>query len=129
MSRKAYLAKGCEACGFPFSHAAEGGGAVYLSGQPSMDLVTSQFIDGTFEQQFLKCFSNLDEALEAAGLTRDDVVKCTVFLTDMRDFPAMNKLYAQHFQAPYPARSCFSVTGLPMGAKVEVEMIAHRREQ
>lgn len=49
MSRKAYLAKGCEACGFPFSHAAEGGGAVYLSGQPSMDLVTSQFIDGTFE--------------------------------------------------------------------------------
>ena len=46
MSRKAYLAKGCETCGFPFSHAAEGGGAVYLSGQPSMDLVTSQFIDG-----------------------------------------------------------------------------------
>ncbi len=84
---------------------------------------------GTFEQQFLKCFSNLDEALEAAGLTRDDVVKCTVFLTDMRDFPAMNKLYAQQFQAPYPARSCFSVTGLPMGAKVEVEMIAHRGEQ
>lgn len=94
MSRKAYLAKGCEACGFPFSHAAEAGGVVYLSGQPSMNLITSEFIDGTFKEQFKRCFSNLDEALKAAGLTRDDVVKCTVFLIDMRDFPKMNKLYA-----------------------------------
>ncbi|MDO5000889.1 MAG: Rid family detoxifying hydrolase [Eubacteriales bacterium] len=126
MNRKAYLAKGCEKCGFPFSHAMEADGTVYLSGQPSMDLVTSQFIDGTFEEQFRKCFANLDEVLAAAGLSRNDVVKCTVFLTDMRDFPAMNKLYAEQFEAPYPARSCFSVTGLPMGARVEVEMIAHR---
>ncbi|KMZ55455.1 RidA family protein [Dorea sp. D27] len=126
MSKKAYLAEGCEKCGFPFSHATEADGVVYVSGQPSMDLVTSHFIDGTFEEQFKKCFANLDEALKAAGLTRDDVVKCTVFLIDMRDFPAMNKLYAEQFVAPYPARSCFSVTGLPMGARVEVEMIAHR---
>ncbi len=126
MSRKTYLAKGCEKCGFPFSHAAEADGVVYLSGQPAMDLVTSQFIGGSFEEQFKKCFSNLDEALHAAGLTRNDVVKCTVFLIDMRDFPEMNQLYAEQFEAPYPARSCFSVSGLPLGARVEVEMIAHR---
>lgn len=126
MSRKTYLAKGCEACKFPFSHASEADGVVYLSGQPSMDLVTSEFIDGTFEEQFLRCFANLDEALKAAGLTRDNVQKCTVFLIDMRDFPKMNALYAGQFEAPYPARSCFSVSGLPLGARVEVEMIAHR---
>ena len=129
MGRKGYLAKGCEKCGFPFSHAAEADGVVYLSGQPAMDLVTSEFIGGSFEEQFLKCFSNLDEALEAAGLTRQAVVKCTVFLIDMRDFPEMNKLYAEQFAAPYPARSCFSVSGLPLGARVEVEMIAHRPKE
>ncbi len=126
MNKKTYLAKGCEKCEFPFSHAAEAGGIIYLSGQPSMDLVTSQFIDGSFEEQFKKCFSNLDEALLAAGLTRENVIKCTVFLIDMRDFPKMNQLYAQEFNVDYPARSCFAVSGLPLGARVEIEMIAHR---
>lgn len=126
MSRKTYLAKGCEGCKFPFTHAAEGGNVVFLSGQPSMDLVTSEFIDGSLEDQVKKCFENLDEALEAAGLTRDDVVKCTVFLIDMRDFAEMNQLYAKYFKDPYPARSCFAVAGLPLGARVEIEMIAVR---
>ncbi len=112
---------------FPFSHAAEMNGVVYLSGQPSMDLATGNFIDGDFNSQFEQCFSNLDAVLHAAGLTRDDVIKCTVFLIDMRDFTAMNELYASKFEKPYPARSCFAVSGLPLGAKVEVEMVAQRK--
>lgn len=111
---------------FPFSHAAEMNGDVYLSGQPSMDLATGKFIDGDFKTQLEQCFSNLDAVLQAANLTRDDVIKCTVFLIDMRDFPAMNEIYATKFAKPYPARSCFAVNGLPLGAKVEVEMIAKR---
>ena len=126
--RKTYLAKGCEGCKFPFTHACEGGSTVYLSGQPSMELVTSEFIDGSFEEQVRQCFANLDEALKAAGLTSDDVVKCTVFLTDMRNFDKMNAIYAEQFNDPFPARSCYAVAGLPLGALVELELIAHRGE-
>lgn len=123
MKRKAFNAvEGA----FPFSHAVEAGDTVYLSGQPSMDMATGAFIDGTFAEQFARCFDNLDAALAAAGLNRDDVVKCTVFLIDMRDYPQMNELYARMFEKPFPARSCFAVSGLPLGAKVEIEMIAHR---
>lgn len=111
---------------FPFSHAAEADGVIYLSGQPSMNLATGEFIDGNFEEQFEQCFKNLETVLKAAELDNSNVIKCTVFLTDMRDFPLMNELYKKKFKNPYPARSCFSVTGLPMGAKVEIEMIAKR---
>lgn len=126
MSKIAYNVPENTTMTFPFSHGTERNGVVYLSGQPSMDLATGSFLDGTFEAQFRQCFANLDAVLAAAGLTRDDVMKCTVFLTEMRDFPEMNRLYAQMFEKPYPARSCFSVTGLPMGARLEVEMIAQR---
>lgn len=114
---------------FPFSHAVEASGKpVYISGQPSMDLATGKFVDGTFKEQFLQCFKNLDAVLKAAGLTRDDVVKCTVFLVDMRDYPEMNELYSQMFQKPFPSRSCFACAGLPLGTRVEIEMIAYRND-
>lgn len=111
---------------FPFSHGAEANGVLYLSGQPSMDTATGKFIDGSLEEQFEQCFKNLESVLKAAGLTLDNVVKCTIFLIDMRDFPAVNQLYAKKFNAPYPARSCFAVSGLPLGARIEIEMIASR---
>jgi 2-iminobutanoate/2-iminopropanoate deaminase len=63
--------------------------------------------------------------LKEAGCTRKDVVKVTVFLTDMNDFAAVNEVYASFFPAPYPARTAFSVSGLPLGARVEIEAIAH----
>mgnify|MGYP000027269750 CR=1 FL=1 len=111
---------------FPFSHAVETDGTIYLSGQPSMNLSTGEFVVGNFEAQFEQCFKNLEAVLEATGLNNSNVIKCTVFLIDMRDFVVMNELYKKKFEGPYPARSCFSVAGLPMGAKVEVEMIAKR---
>lgn len=112
---------------FPFSHAVQMGDCVYLSGQPSMELTTGQFIDGDFEAQFRQCFANLERVLDRGGMTLADVAKCTVFLLDMRDYAKMNEIYAEKFSGlEQPARSCFGVTGLPMGAKVEVEMIAYR---
>lgn len=114
---------------YPFSAAVKAGDYVYLSGQPSMDLATGKYLDANFETQFAKCMSNLQEVLDAIGLKKDDVVKCTVFLTDMRDYPLMNELYVKWFGKPLPARSCMAVAGLPLGTKVEVEMIAYCGEK
>lgn len=112
---------------FPFSHAVQMGDTVYLSGQPSMDLSNGQFMDGDFEAQFHQCFANLERVLAEGGMTLDDVAKCNVFLIDMRDYAKMNELYAKKFEGfKQPARSCFGVTGLPMGAKIEIEMIAYK---
>lgn len=130
MARVSYLAKVCDRSkwAYPFEHAceAEGTGTVYLSGQPSMDLETGAFIDAPFKEQFLQCMKNLDAALEASDCTRDDVIKVTVFLDDMKYFGELNEIYKEQFNAPYPARSCFAVKGLPLGTKVEIEMIAQR---
>lgn len=115
---------------FPFSHAVQAGDYVHLSGQPSMDLSNGQFIDGDFEAQFNQCFSNLERVLAEGGMTLADVVKCNVFLIDMRDYAKMNEIYAKKFEGvEQPARSCFGVTGLPMGAKIEIEMIAYKPEK
>ena len=112
---------------FPFSHAAEAGNYVYLSGQPSMELETGKFIEGSFEQQLKQCFSNLERVLKEAGLDKEDVIKCTVFLVDMRDYIKMNEYFKEYFSYPYPSRSCLAVAGLPLQALVEVEMIAYRK--
>lgn len=127
--KKHYTVPENSTMGFPFSHAVMAGDYIHLSGQPSMNLNNGEFIDGTFEMQFEQCFFNLEKILEAGGLTLTDVVKCNIFLTDMRDYVKMNRLYEEKFQKPYPARSCFGVTGLPMGAKIEIEMIAYRKER
>ena len=71
-------------------------------------------------------FANLWAVLEAARLTPDDVVKANVFLVDMDDFPAMNAVYAEMFAEPYPARTTIGVASLPLGARVEIELMAHR---
>lgn len=128
MSRKVYNANGEAVTKFPFSHAVEGGDLVFLSGQPPMELTTGKFIDGTFEEQLENCFKNLFEVLTVAGLTEEDVIKCTVFIIDMRDYGVMNEIYSKKFSAPFPARSCIAVSGLPLGARVEVEMIAQKRK-
>jgi len=126
MSRKVYNVSGEAVTKFPFSHAVESEDLLFLSGQPPMELETGKFIDGDFESQLKNCFKNLFEVVAVAGLTEEDVVKCTVFLIDMRDYPLMNEVYKKQFSAPLPARSCFAVSGLPLGARVEVEMIARK---
>ena len=125
MSRKTFTAAGATAVG-PYSHAVEAGDLIFLSGQTPLDSATGKLVEGDIEAHTEQCFVNLFNVLAAAGLTEANVVKANVFLTDMGNFAAMNKVYATKFSAPYPARSTVAVAGLPIGAQVEIELIARK---
>lgn len=125
MPRKAYHAEGAVAVG-PYSHAVESGDLVYLSGQTPLDSTTGKLVAGDISAQTKQCFANLRNVLMAAGLTMDEVIKVNVFLTDMANFSAMNSVYERQFSSPYPARTTIGVASLPLGADVEIEMIARR---
>lgn len=125
MTRKAVSAPEAVAVG-PYSHGVEAGEIVYFSGQTPIDPQTGKLVDSSIEAQTEQCFKNLFHVLAAAGLSPDHVVKVNVFLTDMGNFAAMNAVYSQQFQSPYPARTTIGVASLPMGASVEIEMIARR---
>lgn len=125
MSRKTFTAAGATAVG-PYSHAVEAGDLVYLSGQTPLDSSTGKLAEGDIAAQTEQCFKNLFNVLAAAGLNEANVVKVNVFLTDMANFAAMNAVYATKFNAPYPARSTVAVAGLPLGAQVEIELIARK---
>ena len=85
---------------------------------------TGKLVEGSITDQTQQCFRNLQAVLEAAGLTEADVISVQVYLTHMSDFEAMNKVYAEHFSEPYPSRTTIGVAGLPLGACVEIGMIA-----
>jgi len=125
MSRKAYTAEGAVAIG-PYSHAVESGDLIYLSGQTPIDPTTGKLVSGDITDQTAQCFKNLFNVLSASGLMQDNVIKVNVFLTDMGNFEAMNSVYKIQFSAPYPARTTVGVASLPLGAQVEIEMIARR---
>ncbi|RHW42070.1 RidA family protein [Neobacillus notoginsengisoli] len=125
MARRTYQAKSASASG-PYSHAVDAGDFVYFSGQTAMNSIAEDKKASNIGDQTKLCFEHLFNALEAAGLTPDDVVKVNVFLTDMKHFAEMNEIYATMFSEPYPARTCVAVLGLPLGADVEIEMIAKR---
>ena len=125
MSRKAYSASGAVAVG-PYSHAVESGDLLFLSGQTPIDPQTGGLVAGDIAKQTEQCFKNLFNVLKDADLTSDNVEKVNVFLTDMKDFAAMNEIYAQQFSLPYPARTTIGVASLPLGAKIEIELIARR---
>ncbi len=126
MSRQEITAPGAVAVG-PYSHGVESDGLIFLSGQTPLDPATKQLVPGGLGAQTEQCFRNLEAVLEAAGLGLGDVQKVNVFLTDMNTFAAMNEVYARQFTAPYPARTTIGVASLPLGAQVEIEMIARRR--
>ncbi|WP_276498038.1 RidA family protein [Pontibacter litorisediminis] len=125
MPRTAFTAEGAVAVG-PYAHAVEAGDLVFLSGQTPIDAATGKLVEGDIAAQTEQCFKNLFQVLTAAGLTPDHVVKVNVFLTDMANFAAMNAVYEKQFTAPYPARTTIGVASLPLGAQVELEMIARR---
>ncbi len=108
----------------PFSPAIRDGDRVYTSGQIAQDPATGKLIDGGVAAQTAQVLQNLEAVLSAAGKSLADVVKVNVYLTDMRNFAEMNEVYARHFVAPYPARTTIAVAALPLGAIVEIEMIA-----
>ncbi|MFJ7973220.1 Rid family detoxifying hydrolase [Psychrobacillus sp. NPDC096389] len=124
--RKTYSAKNVTASG-PYSHAVEADNFLFLSGQTAMNAETVENLQGNIAEQTKRCFTNLSEVLEAADLTFDDVVKVNVYLTDMNNFTAMNEEYKTYFNEPFPARTCVAVLALPLGAEVEIEMIAKRK--
>ena len=108
----------------PYSQGYEVNGLVFTSGQIPLDPATGVFPEG-IEGQTRQSLTNVKAIVEAAGLTMDDVVKTTVFLSDMNNFGAMNGVYAEFFtEGKYPARSAVEVARLPKDALVEIEVIA-----
>jgi 2-iminobutanoate/2-iminopropanoate deaminase len=110
----------------PYAHAVWAGDLLYLSGQTPIDPAVRQLVTGDIGAQTGQAFDNLQAVLASAGLTLDDVIKCNVYLTAMRDFAAMNAVYQARFNAPYPARTTVAVAELPLGAAVEIELVARR---
>ena len=108
----------------PFSAAVRAGDLLFLSGQVALDPVTGKLVAGDIGAQTEQIFANISAVLEAAGKSFDDVMKTTVYLADMKDFGAMNTVYARYFQTPYPARTTIQAAGLPLGAAVEIEVVA-----
>ena len=109
----------------PYSQAVQVGEFLFVSGQVPIDPDTGAVVEGDIAVQARQSLSNLKAILNAAGTNMGAVVKTTVFLADMNDFAAMNEVYAQFFQEPFPARSAVQVGRLPRNAKVEIEAIAH----
>jgi 2-iminobutanoate/2-iminopropanoate deaminase len=108
----------------PYSQAVVIDGWVFCSGQIPLDPHTGQLVDGDIAVQTRQVFSNLQHVLAAAGTSFDGVVKTTVYLADIRDFAAMNEIYATVFTSPAPARSTIQAARLPRDARVEIDLIA-----
>ena len=108
----------------PYSQAIVAGNTVYVSGQLPIDPSTGEFKEGCIRCKTRQSLLNIKNILAAEGLTMKNVVKVTVLLTDINDFAAVNEVYADFFEAPFPARSAFAVAALPKGAPIEIEAIA-----
>jgi reactive intermediate/imine deaminase len=106
-----------------YSQAVRHQGLVFISGQIPLDPASMEVVTGGIESQIRRVFDNLSAVCTAAGGTLNDIVKLTVFLTDMSDFPQVNTIMGQYFTAPYPARAAVEVSALPKGVNVEMDAI------
>jgi 2-iminobutanoate/2-iminopropanoate deaminase len=111
----------------PYNQAVRAGGFIFCSGQIAIDAATGDLVEADAAGQARVAMSNLAAVLAAAGSSLDDVVKTTIFLVDMADFPSVNAAYGEHFRATPPARSTVAVAALPRGARVEIEAVALAR--
>jgi reactive intermediate/imine deaminase len=109
-----------------YSQAVGLGGLVFLSGQIPLEPTSMEVVHGGIEAQITRVFENLKAVCEAAGGSLEDIVKLTVFLTDMGDFPHVNNIMGQYFSAPFPARAAVQVAALPKGVNVEMDAIMAR---
>lgn len=107
----------------PYSQGLDLGSLVFVSGQIPVDPATGKIAESV-EEQAAQSLSNIRSILAESGLTMADVVKTTVFITDLNDFTKVNEVYATFFEKPYPARSCVEISAIPKGCKLEIECIA-----
>ena len=123
MTKNAIHSDGAPAAIGTYSQAIETGGLVFLSGQIPLDPATMEVVDGDFEARARRVFDNLAEVAAAAGGSLDDVVKLTVFLTDLGNFATVNSVMEDYFSTPYPARAAVGVASLPKGVDVEADAL------
>ena len=107
----------------PFSPAVRSGDFIFFSGQVGVDPATGKLVEGGVEAEARQLFRNLATLLEAAGKSFGDVVRAGVFLTDITDFAEVNAIYAGQFERPFPARTTVGVAALPLGARIEIELL------
>jgi 2-iminobutanoate/2-iminopropanoate deaminase len=117
-------AKSAPAVG-PYNHAVRVGELLFCAGQIPIDPATGNLVAGDIKAQTERVLQNVQAILDDQGLSFSNVVKSTVFLTNLADFGGMNEVYAKYFSADFPARSTIQVAALPKGANVEIEVIAH----
>jgi reactive intermediate/imine deaminase len=121
-----YRSEAAARLNLPFSDAVGVGDLLFVSGQLGNRPGTPELVAGGIVAEARQAMDNLSAVLAASGSSLDKVVKCTVMLADIADWPAFNEVYVSYFRAPYPARSAFATAGLALGARVEVECIARR---
>lgn len=126
MLKQVHVTKDAPAPIGPYSQAVESGGFVFCSGQIPLDPVTGQTLTGSVGEQTELVMKNIAAVLKAANLDFSNVVKTTIFLTNMGDFPQVNEVYGKYFKSEPPARSTVAVAGLPRGVNVEIEVLARR---
>ncbi len=125
MKKQAILSHDAPAPIGPYSQAVRVGNWIYISGQIPIDPATGELIVGGVAAQTKQVLQNLQAVLTAVGLNLDNIVKTTIYLTDLTMFAEMNEVYSNYFHPPYPARATVQVSALPKGAQVEIEAIAY----
>ena len=108
----------------PYSHAVQAGNLLFLAGQIALNPKTMDLVDGKFRDEVKQVFKNVEAILTAADCSLCDVVKLTVYLTDLSDFEQVNAIMSEKFGPPYPARVAVAVAALPRGATIELDVIA-----
>ena len=124
MSRKIIFSDKAPAAIGPYSHAVEANGMLFVSGQVPLVPETGEIVEGGIKEQTKQSVTNVDAILKESGYTKFDVVKATIFINDMNEFPIINEVYAEYFEGHKPARACVQVARLPKDVGVEIEVIA-----
>jgi 2-iminobutanoate/2-iminopropanoate deaminase len=127
MKKRAITSASVPAIG-PYSAAVEAGPFVFVSGQIPLRAETGQLVEGDIQAATEQVMKNLEAVLALASLTMEHVVKSTIYLVDMADFPAVNEVYSHYFKADFPARATVQVAALPRGAKIEIDVVAFRAQ-
>lgn len=112
----------------PYSQAIKSGSFLFISGQVALNPITGDLVNSSIEEQAEQVIKNLSAICKAANADLSDIVKLTIYITDMNDFSIVNQAMANHFKSPYPARATIEVSGLPLGVNVEMDAIVNLDE-